>query len=219
MKLYLSPHWKLQAILLGHLRRHLIESAWHLILVCALLLFARPFVLWVLSWCFPQYWLLRISSNLYWKPILIYQAWVSFPLPGLKECLSVESGVLMTSLCLYFFPTRMTFHFSNQRQRRRQIHFLGSCTRTHTFHSMRDVGNCFGKEHSPLKNQKLPLYFRQYITAVSHRGFYPHVWKSLHCCNIWYYIRQQRVVGKCERISFPWNSKCLQHYISGEWQC
>lgn len=122
MKLYLSPHWKLQVILLGHLRRHLIESAWHLILVCALLLFARPFVLWVLSWCFPQSWLLRFSSNLYWKPILTYQAWVSFPLAGLKECLSVESGVLMTSLCLYSFPTRMTFHFSNQRQRR-QIHF------------------------------------------------------------------------------------------------
>lgn len=210
MKWYLSPHRNLHIILLGNLRRHLIESDWHLILVCALLLFAQSFVLWILSWCSQQSWLLRVSSNIYWRPILIYQAWVSFPFPGFKECMSFESGVLMTSLCLYSFPTRVTLHFYNQKQGRRQIHFPGSCTRTQTFYSMRDVGNCFGREHFRLKNQKLPLYFRQFITDVSRRGFYPQVWKSLHCCNIWYYIRQQRVVGKCEKLSFPWTFVWLQ---------
>lgn len=105
MKLYLSHHRELHVILLVRPGRRLIESDWHLILVWALLLSVLPFVLRVVSCCFPQSWLLRVSSHLFWGPIFIYQAWLSFPSPGFKECVSFESKVLMTSLSLYsFFP-------------------------------------------------------------------------------------------------------------------
>lgn len=104
MKLYLRPQRKLHIILLVDLGRRLIESDWHLPLVCAFLLSAHAFVLWVLSPCSQQSWLLRVSSNLFWGPVLIYQAWVSFPFLGFKECMSFENRVVMTSLSLLSSP-------------------------------------------------------------------------------------------------------------------
>lgn len=194
--------------------RPLIESEGHLILVvCPSFVFDSVCP----SGCSQQSWALRVPTSLLWGPIFIYQAWVSFPSPGFQECVSFEKW----GFDVFFEPflsslTWVALHFYNQRQGRSRIHFS---TRTQTFHSTRDVGNCCGRERSPLKNQKLPQYFRLFIPAVSRRGFYRHVWRSLHCCNIQHYIRLQRAVGKWERLSFPWTSEWLLYYASGEWQC
>lgn len=86
--------------------------------------------------------------------------------PGLKGCGSSETRALVTSLSLYSCPHNSDHPspcFYNQRQGRSQTQFPGSGSRTHTSHSMRNGGNGFGREHSPLKNP----CFRQFILAVS----------------------------------------------------
>lgn len=193
--------------------RHLIESEGHLILVvCPSFVYDSICPLG----CSQQSWPLRVSYLSLLRTHLHLSSVGFFSISGISRvCVFWKWG-----FDVFFEPflsslTWVALHFDNQRQGRSRIHFS---TGTQTFPSMRDVGNCFGREHSPLKNQKLLQYFRQFITAVSRRGFYRHVWRSLHCCNIQHYIRLQRAVGKWERLSFPWTSEWLLYYASGEWQ-
>lgn len=175
-----------------------------------------PFVLWVVP---NNHNYLGFLPIFFEDPSLFIKHGFLFHLQDFKSVCLLKMGFWWLLWALFSSLTWVALHFYNQRQGGSWIHFSTSCTRTQTFHSVRDVGNCFGREHSPLKNQKLPQYFRQFITAVSRRGFYRHVWRSLHCCNIQHYIRLQRAVGKCERLSFPWTSEWLLYYVSGEWQC
>lgn len=171
------------------------------------------FVLWVVPNNHDHLGFLPLSLE---APSSFIKRGLLFHLQDFKSVWLLTMGSWCLLWALFSSLTWVALHFYNQRQGRSWIHFS---TRTQTFHSMRDVDNCFGREQSPLKNQKPPQYFRQFITAVSRRGFYQHVWRSLHCCNIQHYIRLQRAVGKCERLSFPWTSEWLLYYASGEWQC